>query len=975
MMKRSDIRNAYDLMNPTPDQKDKMLASILARAPREQSRAGKYQAQTAKTSRWAFVPAVVALFAVVVAGIFVMGRPAVDGPALAAREPVDVYAELPQLQAADEWQDYLESYTGTAEDDIICHHATWGCRNLEMVGKFDEICSTHNLTLRDMDERMTDSVDFLLEEVGLDSVFSADSNHQTGNCAYWDNSEFYIAGNVQVQTEKGSWLLPYLLQKTRPNVFLSEYLVLDSQETLNSWRYYHSSGCSVTLGIGSTHSFLYAPIGDEAFFVLVTHGPEGAPSQDALEAFAEAFTFSLRKPLESAAVPESYLEIINSCKAAISDNGWSEEDCQEATISPRFVTSREYAAANAGYQLLDIDGNGTLELLLGQQDYIWNLYTVGGENIAVQLVNDTNDGTVYHLHEGGRIVKELTTKDEGWHDCYLLNGISLEQETSIYGKDTDYFDILAGGTAISSQEALDRIHQHDRVDLTLTFFFELSDYVREDSEAVENYMPVIEKYKTALLENWSWEQCDQADISRGIMYGTTLRQDLGWALVDLDGNGVEELIVSDGKQLFDLYTLMPTDGLPGHILCSGEAGYSYSLCKDGTVERRINNGEFTYWSWFRISEIDFVEEQKLILDNSIHRYYLGVEKENSQAISENEAGEYLTSDEKAVMELTLVPFLELPESTVHEANYYYEPIIELYRKAIVESWDPGKCVENGLSLMIGYYGELYDELGHNQVDLNGDGIAELIITDGTNIFDLYTVIHDEEDCALRILDATERKQYFMVDDQTIYCRASNHAASSFHVLLRTGERALYTTEGFVYDAKDPNGPWFFYDGETKGSPYADAENIVDSWQPMAIPFIPFGDGGLVQTGEQSAYEQAQETAFQKIENGEDFTVYDYVAWLIPWREQEFENPRTLYYYFYDANGDKIEDLILGYEDEVTAVWSEIYDEKAGKKHLTLLDLSEEAWAELDRSWPNWDIQWIEDFFRNEITITTKEVDK
>ena len=762
-MKRSDIRNAYDTMTPTSTQKDEMFRKIMENAPKQSIKAGKYQSHTQRTSFLSLIPAVAALFVVILAGVFVIGR-------------------TPQTE-------------------------------------------------------------------------------------------------VPVQVE---------------------------------------------------------------------------PTAD------------VQQPEENT-IPNVYLELITYCKSAIYGNIWSEEKCEELNISPRFAASRDYAATNAGYQILDIDGNGTLELIIGHENYIWNLYTLQGDNTAVQLINDTNDGTVYQLHEGGRIVKELTTKEEGWHDCYRFSGISLEQETSIYGKDTDYFDILAGGEPISSQEALDRIDKYDRVDLELIPFYDFPDSVQNNLEAVENYTPVIEKYKTALLENWSWEQCDEAGISRSIMYGTTDRSSLGWTLLDLDNNGIEELIVSDGSELFDLYTLNTRNGKLTHLLSNSDSGISVVICRDGTIQEIMSKVAYTSWTWHGYSdgyyELSFLEEQKLILDNTTHQYSISLNGQDPIPITENEAGAYITAEEKQPMELELVPFADLPKSTAREPNYYYEPIIELYRKAIVEAWDPGTCIENGISLMIGYYGEQYDQLGQNQVDLNGDGNDELIITDGTNIYDMYTVIYDEEDCALRILDATERKRYFMIDEQTIYCWASNHAASSFHVLLSAGERELYTTEGFVYDGNDPDGPWFTYDGENKGSAYPDAETIIDSWEPIEIPFIPFGDGGLVQTSEQSEWEQAKEAAFDIIRNGDEFGYGEYIAWLIPWRNQEFENPRPLYYYLHDSNGDGIADLVLGYEDEVTAVWSYMYDEKAKEEHLTLLNLTEEEWSELDSAWPNWDIRLIEDFLR------------
>lgn len=954
MMKRSDIRNAYDAMSPTAAQKDRMFQNILEKAPEKPVRAGKYQSQSTKTSFLSLVPAMAALFAVMILGVFVL-RPDSTGPAASKREKVDAYAEIPQLTAAKDWQDYLDSYTGTTEEDVTYPYATWGCYNQEMAAKLDEITASYGLAFRDLEERMTDSVDFLLEEVDLAALFYDGNTHDTGNCAYWDDGQFYVAGTVEVSDTP----ISYVLHRTYPNVFLSEYAQIAANATLDTWAYTHSNGSRLILGIGDQYNFLYAPVADAVFFAIL-NAPEEL-TYSSMEALAETFFFSLEKP--ASAIPKVYQEIIDTCKAAVQES-WDEEKCGSFNISARFAASQQYAASNAGYQILDIDGNGTQELLIGHENYIWNLYTLTEDGTAVTLVSDTNDGTVYHLREGAHISKELTTKEEGWHDCYFLSGAALVQEISLYGDSNNKWKDQLTGKEISLEEARELTYQYDCIDLNLTYFYDLPDYARENNEAVENYMMVIEKYKTALAENWSWEACDQNDISRKIMYTTTNHNNLGWALLDLDSNGVEELIVSDGTQLFDLFTLSPNDGLPAHILSGGE--YTYSLCKDSTVERRITNDEFTYWTWLRLSEMDCVEEQKLILDSSLHRYYLGVDKETSQTITENEAGKYLTSDEKAPMELALVPFAEQEQTVVREANYYYEPIIERYRQAIVEAWDPGKCAENGMSMMIGYYGELYDQLGHNQIDLNGDGISELIITDGTNIFDIYTVIVDEEVGAMRYaLDSTERNQYFMIYDQTLYCRGSGSAAVTYHTALGVGERDLYVQEGFIYDGNDANGPWFFYDGETKGSAYADAEYIVNSWQPMEISFIPFGDGGLVAESETDEWEQAKQEAFDIIASGKEFAYGEYISWLIPWRNQEFENPRPLYYYLHDANGDGIADLILGYEDEVTAVWSYIYFEQVQKESLTLLDLQEETWSELDESWLTWDKNLIENFLRDQ----------
>lgn len=186
-----------------------------------------------------------------------------------------------------------------------------------------------------------------------------------------------------------------------------------------------------------------------------------------------------------------YDEILATCRSAI-EEGWDEKKCLAFNISPRFASSREYARTNAGYQILDIDGNGTQELLIGDENYIWNLYSLEGNNTAVLLVSDPDDGTFYALRQDAHIIKERTTKEEGWHDCYVLKGTELTQEASLYGVGNDYQDLLTG-KSISPEEALDIIYRHDRQQLQLTYFFNFPEYLRDGEETLELYLPVIEK--------------------------------------------------------------------------------------------------------------------------------------------------------------------------------------------------------------------------------------------------------------------------------------------------------------------------------------------------------------------------------------------------------------------------------------------------------------------------------------------------
>ena len=129
--------------------------------------------------------------------------------------------------------------------------------------------------------------------------------------------------------------------------------------------------------------------------------------------------------------------------------------------------------------------------------------------------------------------------------------------------------------------------------------------------------------------------------------------------------------------------------------------------------------------------------------------------------------------------------------------------------------------------------------------MNGDGCAELIITDGANIFDLYTVIHDETDGALRLVDATERNQYYMTKDNVIYRKGSGGAALAYHSFYTVGERSLVLQKAYKYDGSDPNNPWFSSIDEIEWG-YClgiDPQSTIDSYEIVEIPFVPFGDGG------------------------------------------------------------------------------------------------------------------------------------
>lgn len=100
----------------------------------------------------------------------------------------------------------------------------------------------------------------------------------------------------------------------------------------------------------------------------------------------------------------------------------------------------------------------------------------------------------------------------------------------------------------------------------------------------EAYAEILDMFYYKILEGWDGTE----DVSYMFYWGYTSvngLSDAGYALLDLDGNGVPELLVStvvdaEYGTIYDLYTY--ADGEVIHAATGGER-FSYSLCEDGTI--------------------------------------------------------------------------------------------------------------------------------------------------------------------------------------------------------------------------------------------------------------------------------------------------------------------------------------------------------------------------------------------------------
>ena len=165
----------------------------------------------------------------------------------------------------------------------------------------------------------------------------------------------------------------------------------------------------------------------------------------------------------------------------------------------------------------------------------------------------------------------------------------------------------------------------------------------------------------------------------------------------------------------------------------------------------------------------------------------------------------------------------------------YDSLFALYRQALAEKWDMQQCSDNDISLMISNFAEDPDQISAYLLDLDGNGVMELIITDGMMIYDLYTL---KSGSPVKLLTGWERNSYRLCLNNVIYNQGSNGAASTVFNYYQLTAGELVLVESVVFDAnKDFENPWFrSSDGETPEVSITEeeAKQIMDSYPSISF---------------------------------------------------------------------------------------------------------------------------------------------
>lgn len=578
-MKSQVICDALNAVNPTPAQRARMRAALEAQLPAEKPhRRGAHQQKASSQRWWTIIPAAAALFAVVLLGIFVLGRTDKTSPSMSNVPTAPLTLESLQssanYKASMEIKDYVQSYNATGDVDETLSEAyrAYGCRNTEMAQKVDEICTKYGLN-KVGDGISPDTTEEMFTALNVRSMVKASGNGDvtTSNPSYSADGNFEFWGATTVSGV--DYPIEYRVYRAMKQTLSTAYWEIENTSDYQWSNYVTTAGTDVLIAVGQNNSLVLTDTGDSVVVIVVMNATTGdtQTGKATLEAFANTFDLSLAPrtrnalvettaPTESGtAIPEAYQPVIAKYTTALTEH-WGGEACSNADIS--ILVSYATSPSELGYALLDLDNDGTDELIIAndaERQVIYDLYSlVDGKLVHVFTGWDRNS---YELREGFRILNigSNGAASADYVYCHLSNGQLVTDSLIRFDAATDPDHPWFRGTGENDLAPItDENWSEDEIysasaslPIAITSFADAS---------AGSYDPALADYEGYL---------STIDTS-SIKY---------YALRDLDGDGQDELLLyNSGETLMKVAAIQ--NGTAQEIL----SGNVLDLCEGNVLE-------------------------------------------------------------------------------------------------------------------------------------------------------------------------------------------------------------------------------------------------------------------------------------------------------------------------------------------------------------------------------------------------------
>lgn len=410
-MTSKDIRDAYESISPTQEERDRMRGFILSA-----DKAGPGEKKLRKPMLAAVLAAVMLLLAGCAAVVMLelkdlrMGRQSFDARSWDVIS-LQGFEGSPGYQAAKEWRAFLESYDpdGNLQQSAYFHdfrapdtYDGYVCYTQEMMDKVDEICKTYDLTPHGKVWEVL-NVPEIFKATGIRDIRSEEKKYSFDLSLGWcyADGSFIIRGGLRTPNPTSSMIR---INCTRKGSFNYSTASISSTEDYTQWAY-TKDGVKLLLAADREDGFIIADREDFFITVQILDGLN-MPTQEAkkkqMEALADYFDFTVQ-PRQ----PDS--QILDAAQAEREED-WDQYQqrhrwdfvCRDYEA---FLRYRGYLMADpeGKYALADLNSDGAEELLLSSYGQIQ--YVLTTENEMTALAFEEPRGEDAWLAPGNVIVR------------------------------------------------------------------------------------------------------------------------------------------------------------------------------------------------------------------------------------------------------------------------------------------------------------------------------------------------------------------------------------------------------------------------------------------------------------------------------------------------------------------------------------------------------------------------------------------
>lgn len=525
----------------------------------------------------------------------------------------------PSYQAAKEWYEWKQTYDPNSE--LLTPEAADYAETLpeeyrgyliytpEMKAQVDALCQKYGLKLLGREYWDATMEDFF-QTLQIDSIFRPDvpvePQWRPASPGYfYSNGAFEIEVSLRPTGEDSPWpeenLISYRCH--RKDTFDDVRIYLTDMEHYQQWNYQNVDGVNCLLAVHPENGALIV-VDKEDYFITVTLESrsgnilDGYQSMDkaTLEAFADIFNFTIQpKPVTAealAAVEErvaTYQEDYNQRMLQAADD-WRQEVLGVGSYAGRvkYHLENNYTAYRMGYTFYDLDGDGSQELLIGRDGYIRHIYSQKDGETA-EILGWINDSPTY-LAEDGTLVsmgRDLWPGTPSFQFFHVENGQRVLDKGIQYNWErdgenlwwlADYHSSSPYAQSISEEEFWQIANSKKRVVLT---FQPLSSFpLEEPADCPVNLQSTFgedERFRS-YYGDANFDVLIRHKILNKPEVRTGELLDCRYAVLDLDSNGQEELLLEDEYGMRTLYTMADEK------LCQLTYNDIVNICQGNIVE-------------------------------------------------------------------------------------------------------------------------------------------------------------------------------------------------------------------------------------------------------------------------------------------------------------------------------------------------------------------------------------------------------